>query len=119
MDEEQEDFDSFALASPSVTHSGGRVCSQAQTQVNTQAQPVTSTLIKPLFSQVQTQAQAQARPQALAQAQPQAPAEAQPPRLAQVQLPQPQAAVPLFVRQLPLDSVHDEDRFFLDFPKLL
>ena len=85
--------------------------------MNIQAQPVTSTPVKPLGSQVQTQAPAPARPQAPAQAQLQAPAQAQPPRLAQAHLPKPQAAVPLFVRRTPSDSLHDEDRLSMDFPE--
>ena len=125
--EEQLDYDSFTLASPSVTRAplwnfaeeNPKVYSQAQTQARTrkiQAQPVASTLVKPLCSQVQTQAPAQAGPQTQAQAQPQVPAQAQLLWLVQAQLPQPQADAPLF-RQLPLDSVHDEDRFSMDFPE--
>ena len=87
------DYDSFALASPSVTRaplwklaeensSGSQIRPQAQT-TNVQAQPITSILEKPSGSQTQPQAPAQALPQAAAQAQPQALAQAQPPWLAQ------------------------------------
>ena len=76
--------------------------------LNVQAQPVTSTLVKSSDSQTQTQATAQAHPQAPVQAQPHSLAQAQPPRLAPTHLPQPQATVPLLVRQAPSDSLHDE-----------
>ena len=118
MAEEQQDFDSFALASLSVTHSKGRaplwkfseenpkVILKLRHKPRLQTQPVTTTLVKPLVSQAQTQDPAQNQPQA--------PAQAQLPQLAQDQTPQPHTTVPLFVRQPPLDLVHDEDRFSLD-----
>ena len=112
--EEQMDYDSFALASPSVTRaplwkfneetpSGSQTLTQSQT-ITILAQPVTSTPAKPSGSWTRAQAPAQAWPQAPAEAQPQAPAQAQPPRTSQAYLPQPQAAVPLGVRRVPSDS---------------
>ena len=77
------DFDSFALASPSVTRVplwkfAEETSSGSQTQpVTVQAQPVTSTPAQPSGSQTQTQASTQAQPQGPAQARPQAPAQAQ------------------------------------------
>ena len=92
--EEQQDFDSFALASPSVTLSRGRAplwkfseentkfYSQAQTQAQTiGTKPIIRSQAQPLVSQAQTQAQAQA----------------QPPQLAQAQSPQLQCAVPMLI----------------------
>ena len=122
------DYDSFVLASPTVTsaslwkladenHSSSQTRPQAQT-TNIQAQPITSTPLKPSGSQTQTWAPAQAQPKAPAQAQPQALVQAQPPQLSQVQLPQPQGTVPyLLVRQPPSDYLHDEDRVSMDFPE--
>ena len=112
--EEQMDYDSFALASPSVTRaplwkfneetpSGSQTLTQSQT-ITILAQPVTSTPAKPSGSWTRAQAPAQAWPQAPAEAQPQAPAQTQPPRTSQAYLPQPQAAVPLGVRRVPSDS---------------
>ena len=73
----------------------------SQTRImNVQAQPITSTLVKPSGSQTQ----------------PQAPAQAQPTRLAQAQLPQQQGTLPfVIVRHPPSDSLHDEERLFMDF----
>ena len=84
------DYDSFAIASPSVTNtlllkfaeetpSSSQTRPQAQT-VTIQAQPITSTPAKPSGIKTQMQAAAQAQPQAPAQAQPQALTQAQPPR---------------------------------------
>ena len=106
------DYDSLALASPSVTRAPSRKFgeenpfgfqTQPQAQTTTvHSQAITSTPVKPLSSQTQTQAPAQAQSQALAQA--------QPPRLAQAYLLQPQGTVFLFVGRMPSDSLHDEDR---------
>ena len=83
MAEEQRDFDSFTLSSPSVSLPRGKtpLCevshwkfySQAQTQaptISTQAQPVIRIQAQPLVNQAQIQAQAQAQPLHLEQAQP-------------------------------------------------
>ena len=102
--EEQMDYDSFALASPSVTNtpflkfaeespSSSQSTSfqisdrpQAQTVTN-QAQPLISTPAKPSGIKTKMQASAQAWPQAPAQAQVQGLAQTQPPRPAQAYFP--------------------------------
>ena len=100
------DYDSFALASPTVTRAplwkfADENPRGSQTRImNIQAQPITSTLVKPSGSQTQ----------------PQAPAQAQPTRLAQAQLPQQQGTLPfVIVRHPPSDSLHDKERLFMDF----
>ena len=75
------DFDSLALASPSVTIAlllkfAEETSSGSQTWPVT-VQPVTTTPTRPSVSQTQIQASAQAQPQGPAQAQPQAPAQSQ------------------------------------------
>ena len=94
------DYDSFALASPSVTRAllwmfaketpfGSQTRPQAQT-VTVQAQPILRQSLQVL--------RLRCRPQ------PQGPSQARPPRPAQAYFPQPQAAVPLGARRVPSDS---------------